>query len=59
MSFGKSVGFITSTATLTTGETEYFMTLILWADSDVDIVPCFDRYLSTPRRPTVFPHGTS
>lgn len=28
---GKSAAFLTSTATLTTGDTEYFMHLMMWA----------------------------
>jgi len=43
-SLGRSEADLTSTATRTTGETEYFMTLMLWASSQSEIVPCLRRY---------------
>jgi len=42
--FGKSAASLTSTATLTTGDTEYFMDLIIWASGWVEIVPVFIKY---------------
>mmetsp|Transcript_17689 Transcript_17689/g.29905 ORF Transcript_17689/g.29905 Transcript_17689/m.29905 type:complete len:271 (+) Transcript_17689:531-1343(+) len=58
-SLGRSAAFLTSTETLTTGDTEYFMTLMLWAVSSEAMVPCLRRYWSTPTSPTVLPQGTS
>lgn len=42
--FGKSAGFFGVTATLTTGETEYFIVLIVWAYSEVVMVPVLSKY---------------
>jgi hypothetical protein len=47
-SFGKSAGFLASTATRTTGETENFMTFRLWASLKVEMVPVLTRNWSTP-----------
>ena len=57
--FGKSAGFFALTATLTTGDTEYFIERIVWAWAEVDIVPCFNIASSTPTNEQVLPHGTS
>merc|ERR1740128_1590159 len=42
-SLGRSAGFLHSTATLTTGETENFMTFMLWASLKVVRVPVLTR----------------
>ena len=57
--FGKSAGFLALTATLTTGDTEYFMDLMVQAAAEVEIVPCFKIASSTPTNEQVLPHGTS
>eukprot|EP01139_Manchomonas_bermudensis_P019047 Amastigsp_a676327_4345.p3 type:complete len:327 gc:universal Amastigsp_a676327_4345:366-1346(+) len=57
-SLGRSEGFLGSTATRTTGDTENFMTLKLCATSEVVMVPVLRRNWSTPTRPTVLPQGT-
>merc|ERR1719226_478578 len=56
-SFGNSLPSFTLTATLTTGETLYFMSAMLWASSKVVSVPDFKMYWSMPTRATVLPHG--
>merc|ERR1719401_2389673 len=58
-SFGRSLPSFTLTATLTTGETLYFMSAMLWAVSTVVSVPDFNKYWSMPTSATVLPHGTS
>lgn len=60
-SFGKSAGFFALTATLTTGDTEYFIDLIGWDSgwSTLPIVPVLIKYWSIPARATVLPQGTS
>lgn len=42
--FGRSAGFFGLTATLTTGDTLYFIFLIGWASGWSLIVPVFSRY---------------
>mmetsp|Transcript_17134 Transcript_17134/g.24261 ORF Transcript_17134/g.24261 Transcript_17134/m.24261 type:complete len:252 (-) Transcript_17134:229-984(-) len=59
VSFFRSAGFFTFTAWRTTADTEYFITRMLWAVSDVVMVPVFSRYWSTPTRPQVLPAGMS
>lgn len=58
---GRSAGFFGLTATLTTGETEYFMDRIecAYGWSEEAIVPVLIRYWSIPANATVFPQGTS
>merc|ERR1719470_26489 len=58
-SLGRSAGFLGSTATLTTGETENFMTFMLCASLKVVMVPVLTKNWSTPTRPQMFPAGTS
>mmetsp|Transcript_36951 Transcript_36951/g.111678 ORF Transcript_36951/g.111678 Transcript_36951/m.111678 type:complete len:434 (-) Transcript_36951:107-1408(-) len=58
-SFGKSKRSLTLTATFTTGETLYFMSVKLCASSRSVSVPDFTKYWSTPARATVLPQGTS
>merc|ERR1719401_2282967 len=58
-SFGRSLPSFTFTATLTTGDTLYFMSAMLCASSMVVMVPDFRMYWSTPTRATVLPQGTS
>merc|ERR1719299_146833 len=58
-SLGKSEGFLGSTATRTTGETENFMTFMLWASLKVVMVPVLTKNWSTPTRPQMLPQGTS
>lgn len=58
---GKSAAFFGFTATLTTGDTEYFIDLIGWDSgwSTLAIVPVLIKYWSMPANATVLPHGTS
>merc|ERR1711935_68317 len=58
-SLGRSAGFLQRTATRTTGETENFICLMLWAWSQVEMQPVLTKYWSTPTRPTKLPAGTS
>merc|ERR1719401_1866896 len=58
-SFGRSFPSFTLTATLTTGDTLYFISAMLWESSIVVMVPDFRMYWSTPTSATVFPQGTS
>merc|ERR1719444_428151 len=57
--FNPSTNFGNSLPTLTTGETLYFMSAMLWASSMVVKVPDFNKYWSTPTKATVLPQGTS
>merc|ERR1712127_657929 len=56
-SFGRSDGFLHSTATRTTGDTENFITLMLWEPSHEVMVPVLTRNWSTPTRPQMLPAG--
>merc|ERR1711981_342833 len=58
-SLGKSCAFFGSTATLTTGETENFITFRLCASLNVVMVPVLTKNWSTPTSPQMLPHGTS
>mmetsp|Transcript_6432 Transcript_6432/g.11499 ORF Transcript_6432/g.11499 Transcript_6432/m.11499 type:complete len:296 (+) Transcript_6432:584-1471(+) len=59
VSFLRSLACLTWTDWRTTGETEYFMTRMLWASAWVEMVPVLSRYWSTPTRPHVLPAGMS
>ncbi len=59
INLGKSAGFLALTATLTTGETVYFIDLIILATGEVVIVPCFKIASSTPTKEQVLPQGIS
>merc|ERR1712066_217312 len=58
-SLGRSEAFFGSTATLTTGDTENFMTFMLCASLNVVMVPVLTRNWSTPTSPQMLPQGTS
>mmetsp|Transcript_4725 Transcript_4725/g.10635 ORF Transcript_4725/g.10635 Transcript_4725/m.10635 type:complete len:207 (+) Transcript_4725:95-715(+) len=58
-SLGRSEAFLGCTATRTTGDTENLSCLMLWATSEVEMVPVLRRYWSTPTRAAVFPAGMS
>lgn len=61
INFGSSYGLLVLTETLTTGETVYFIILMLWASSTPleTIVAYFLMTSSTPIKATVLPQGTS
>mmetsp|Transcript_1330 Transcript_1330/g.5284 ORF Transcript_1330/g.5284 Transcript_1330/m.5284 type:complete len:206 (+) Transcript_1330:1035-1652(+) len=58
-SLGRSDEFLGCTATRTTGDTENLSCLMLWATSEVEMVPDLSRYWSTPTRAAVLPAGMS
>ena len=57
-SLGRSAGFLGSTARLTTGETQNFITM-LWATLKVVMVPVSPKNWSTAMRPQMIAAGTS
>mmetsp|Transcript_4935 Transcript_4935/g.15937 ORF Transcript_4935/g.15937 Transcript_4935/m.15937 type:complete len:272 (-) Transcript_4935:1259-2074(-) len=58
-SLGRSEGFLGSTATRTTADTENFMLTSGWVSGESARVPDLARYWSIPTRATVLPDGTS
>ena len=56
---GRLEAFLTPTATRAMGEMENFMTLVLWAVSEVVGVPFSRKNRSVSTRPTMLPAGQS